>query len=100
MEPCRISQAAVHLLVSAGESEQPHYLLVAVLFLIPIANELAQFEVRLLATTVGNLLLINIPGLMWAAARRRNKIRTTGGAQLMFEEELPPEVFSLRLDRG
>jgi hypothetical protein len=72
----------------------------AVLFLIPIANELAQFEVRLLATTVGNLLLIGIPGLVWAAARRRNKIRTTGGGQLMFEEELPLEVFSLRLDRG
>jgi hypothetical protein len=72
----------------------------AVLFLIPIANELAHLEVRLLATTVGSIFLIAIPGLVWAAARGRNGTHVTGRMQLMFEEQLPPEVFSLKLDRG
>jgi hypothetical protein len=72
----------------------------AVLFLIPIANELAHLEARMLATTVGSIFLIAIPGLVWAAARVRNRTHATGGMQLMFEEQLPPEVFSLKLDRG
>jgi hypothetical protein len=72
----------------------------AVLFLIPIANELASLEARLLATTVGSIFLIAIPGLVWAGARRHNRTHVTGGMQLIFEEQLPPEVFSLKLDRG
>jgi hypothetical protein len=72
----------------------------AVLFLIPIANELAHLEARLLATTVGSIFLIAIPGLVWAAARGRNEMHVNGGMQLTFEEQLPPQVFSLKLDRG
>jgi hypothetical protein len=72
----------------------------AVIFLIPIANELASLEARLLATTVGSIFLIAIPGLVWAGARRHNRTHVTGGMQLIFEEQLPPEVFSLKLDRG
>jgi hypothetical protein len=72
----------------------------AVLFLIPIANELAFLEARLLATTIGSIFLVAIPGIIWAAARGHNRTRVTGGIQLIFEEQLPPEVFSLKLDRG
>lgn len=72
----------------------------AVLFLIPVANELAHLEAKMLVTTPGSIFLIAVPGLVWAAARGHNRKRVSGGMQLIFEEQLPPEVFSLKLDRG
>lgn len=72
----------------------------AVLFLIPIANELAELENRLLATDLRCAFLICVPGVVWAIGRWRNRTRAADSTQLMFEEQLPPEVFSLKLDRG
>jgi hypothetical protein len=71
----------------------------AVLFLIPIANGIAHIEARLLGTTVGSVVLICVSGAVWAVGRWRNRTRPAVGMQLMFEEQLPPEVFSLKLDR-
>jgi hypothetical protein len=72
----------------------------AVLFLIPIANELAHFEVRLLTTAVGSVLLNCVLVVVWAIGLWRNRRRAAGGTQLVFEEELAPAVLSLKLDRG
>ena len=51
----------------------------AVIFLIPIANELASLEARLLATAVGSTFLVAITGLVWAGARGHNRPHVTGG---------------------
>jgi hypothetical protein len=72
----------------------------AVLFLIPVANELARIETGLMATEAGSVLLLCILGAVWAIARWRNGKQASGLTQLTFEEQLPPEVFSLKLDRG
>jgi hypothetical protein len=65
-----------------------------------IANGIANIEARLLGTTVGSVVLICVPGAVWAVGQWRKRTRAAVGMQLMFEEQLPPEVFSLKLDRG
>lgn len=83
-----------------AKANSPTIFWLAVLFLIPIVNELAHLEAWLLETDVRCAFLVCAVGAVWAIGRWRNRKRAVGSTQLLFEEQLPPEVFSLKLDRS
>ncbi len=73
---------------------------VAVLLLIPLANLAARLEYYLLNHVAGGIFLIVILGIALVSARWRTKVKATAQARLEFEDNPPPEVFALNLDRN